>query len=1100
MKSDLPLFAALHPADRDAVRASHRLIGGPFSALAEELFESIGRLQSEDPFRRVEIVVPSNYLAVDLRRRLAERIADAGQRAGHANVRFSTFLDVAREVAGDVVGKPAPPGVLFAAVAGAVGAAPPVEPFRSLRHRPGFLRSVEATVRDLRDADVSSTEFRQWAAASPAGRRESLEALAGVYADVSLRLEPFADDVAVFRAAIRSATANPSTEPLLVYGFYDLTGMQRDLVSALARARPLEVFLPAFEGDLGRFGDETRRFLEEALGPRRSAAPVAATSAKSAWFSRFADMGGGAPSPLAADGSIRLVSAADDTDEAREVAREVLRSHADGIPLGRTAVILRQEEADGPRILAELTRAGIPAFRLAGEANSESAAGRAIRYWLQLEEDGFRREDVLDVLELVETARGGSNSALFRLLASQAGIVRGIGDWDRGTEKLARARPEEDEDETEKRSGSAARTPSGREAAEKLSRAWSALRDSATGWSDQPLSWQRWAEDLRGRIGRLFAPQEPPELIATAADSIASLDSVGHLVGKQVALETFLSALERQRVPGGRLGRDGVAIVSVMSARGLSFDHVLVPGLVERRFPAMARPDPLLSDEERKDVARATSRPLAEKVFPRPDEERLLFAACADAARRRLTLLAARRDASLDRERTPSQFFTRAVDAFEGRPVETKDYSSDRRPAALRATKLGAHGQERPALDATEARLRTLRVHDAATLALTFPPLARAREAARLRGRREYGPFEGRIRDPELLAGIAERLSENPLSPSAIEMFAKCPYRFFFHRVLRVRAFDEASERGEVDDLGRGSLFHDAARRIAWERRGVAFRSLGPAEATDLARRHAAEALAFWEKENGYGLGPALVRELTEARLVEQLEAWLLHERENPGAFAPAGAEVRFGPRRRADVEDPELSTDEPLLGVTADGKTMALGGRVDLVAVGEAGTLLRVTDFKVPRHLTTARRIQKSVDEKDQFVFGGELSQLPVYGLFAADTLSGSRGFPERIRSEFLYVGPTRSGGPIEAVPVGFDVALRGGLLDGFEKVLSAIEGALRAGVFRPRTKGFVSKDPCLFCDYKTICGPGHVKRYARKEDDSDPGVIALASLETVP
>jgi hypothetical protein len=292
-----------------------------------------------------------------------------------------------------------------------------------------------------------------------------------------------------------------------------------------------------------------------------------------------------------------------------------------------------------------------------------------------------------------------------------------------------------------------------------------------------------------------------------------------------------------------------------MSARGLSFDHVLVPGLVERKFPALARPDPLLSDEERSELARATSRPLAEKVFPRPDEERLLFEAGADAARRRLTLLAARRDASLDRDRTPSQFFTRAVDAFEGRPVETRDYSSERRPDALRATRLGVHGEERPPLDAAEARLRALRLHGPATLALAFSPLARALEAARLRDRNEYGPHEGRIRDPTLLAGIAECVSANPLSPSAIETFAKCPYRFFFQRILRVRAFDEAGERGEVDDLGRGALFHDAARRIGWERRGAAFQALGEAEIAELARRHAAAALAAWEEENDTASG-----------------------------------------------------------------------------------------------------------------------------------------------------------------------------------------------------------------------------------------------------
>lgn len=1075
---------------------AHRLVRGTFSALAQELFESIGRLQASDPFRRVEVVVPSNWLGVDLRRRLAESIACSRTRAGHANVRFSTFLDVARVAAGNVAGKPAPPGILFAAVAAAVGVEPGARPFRGLLHRPGFLRSVEATVRDLRDAGVPAADFSAWAAAtSDPARREALEALAGVYAEVSRRLEAFADEVAVFRAAARSAAANPSPEPLLVFGFYDLTGLQRDLVAALGQARPLEVYFPDFEGDLGRFADRTREFLERALGSPQTAAAAAPASSKDEWFRRLA----GAPgdSPLEADGSLRLVSAADDTDEAREVAREILRSHADGIPLGRTAVILRQEESDGPRFLAELARAGIPAFRLAGETGAESPSGRAIRSWLRVGEDGFRREDVLDVLELVETARGGSDAALFRLLASQAGIVRGIDDWDRGTERLTRARPEDEgADDSDQRAGSLARTEQGRAAAARLAQAWAGVRDSATGWSEELLSWATWGEELRRRIERLFGPAGPSEEISSAADAVASLDSSGERVGKQVALETFLSALARERVPGGRLGKDGVAILSAMSARGLSFDHVLIPGLVERKFPALARPDPLLFDEEREEVASATSRPLSQKVFPRPDEERFIFAACADAARRRLTLLAARRDASLDRERTPSQLFTRAVDAFEGRPVETADYSGDRRPAALRVTKLGVPGEEGPALNASEVRRKALRVYGVATLAHGFPALARAREAAGLRRRPEYGPFEGRIRDPDLLAGVAARLSENPLSPSAVEMFAKCPYRFFFARVMRLRAFDEASERGEVDDLGRGSLFHDAARRIAWDRRGLPFRTLGASDAARISRRHAEDALAAWEEENGYRISPSLLREITEARLVEQLEAWLRHERDRPGDFAPAGAEVRFGPRRWP-VEDAELSSDEPLRCDTPEGE-LAMTGRIDLVAVGEAGSLLRVTDFKVPRKLTKARKILGAA-EKGRFVFGGELSQLPVYGLFAAETLCRSGALPERIRGEYLYVAPEKVGGPVEVLPVGFDVESRGELLENFRTVLGTMEAAIRQGVFRPRTESFVSKEQCVFCDYQTVCGPGHAKRYASKEDDRDPAVQALAALEEV-
>lgn len=1094
MTSALPLFPDETPAAAPSGRPAHRFVRGPFSAIATHLFESIDRLQATDPFRRVEVVVPSNWLGVDLRRRFAEWIARSEGRAGHANVRFSTFLDVARATAGAVPGKPAPAGILFAAVAGAVGTDSDASPFRGLRQRPGFLRSIEATVRDLRDAGIPAEAFSAWAgrAADPA-RRDALESLARVYTDVSRRLAAFADDVAVFRAAASAALSTPSEEPLLVFGFYDLTGLQRDLVAALATRRPLEVFFPDFEGDLGRFADRTRDFLAMVLGSPATAASPAAGASKAEWFRRLA--GGPGDSALPADGSLRLVSAADDTDEAREVAREILLSHADGIPLGRTAVVLRQEESDGPRFLAELARAGIPAFRLAGETGSESAAGRAIRAWLRVEPDGFRREDVLDVLELVETARGGSDAALFRLLASQAGIVRGVDDWNRGTERLTRARPEEEgAEDADRRSGSLARTEAGRLAAARLAEAWAAVRDSGTAWSDELLPWAAWGEELRRRIDRLFGPAGAPDEITSAADAVASLDSSGDRVGREVALETFVSALARQSVPGGRLGRDGVAILSAMAVRGLSFEHVLIPGLVERKFPAIARPDPLLFDEEREELAKVTAKPLSQKVFPRPDEERFVFAACADAAARRLTLVAARRDASLDRERTPSQLFTRAVDASEGRPVETADYAGQRRPASLRVTKLGVPGEGGPPLNASEARRKVLRLHGASTLAHGFPALARAREAARSRRRAEYGPFEGRIRDADLLEGVHARLSEKPLSPSAIEMFAKCPYRFFFARVLKLRAFDEASERGEVDDLGRGSLFHDAARRIAWERRGMAFGSLDAEEAGLLSRRHAADALAAWEEENGYRISPTLLREIAEARLVEQLEAWLRHERDLPGNFAPTGAEVRFGPRRSA-AEDPVLSSDEPLSYVTASGEwTMA--GRIDLVATSQDGSLIRVTDFKVPRKLTNAGRIAAAAGKK-RFVFGGELSQLPVYAQFAAETLSRSGARPERIRGEYLFVAPDKTGGPVQAFPVGFDVEPRGALLQNFQIVVDTMEAAVRQGVFRPRTETFTSKNPCFFCDYLTVCGPGHRKRYAAKSEDADPGVRMLAALE---
>ncbi|HEY7863075.1 MAG TPA: hypothetical protein VIE39_05410, partial [Thermoanaerobaculia bacterium] len=628
--------ATLAPAAAQRQPAStgfgHRLVTGPYSGLATRLFDEASMLQVDDPFRRVEALLPSHLLGVDLRRRLLAYLEASAARSAFANVRFTTLPDSARQLLeGESAGRPAPPSLLFAAVASALETLAPASPYFESRHRVGFVAALTATLRDLRDAGVRGEAIAAWAERAGPDRREHLRALAGIALDVGKRLAPFADDVALFTAAIRAARRSRSGQPLLVYGFYDLTGLQRDLLAALAESRPLRVFLPRFGEDLGDYAGEAEAFFRDLLGVEPEAAPPEIGGTKSEFVSRFQGRKGG--SALENDGSVRLVSAADDAHEAREVAREILIGITEGNSLASSAVLVRSAGEDSRRILAELTRAGVPAFALGADDALATPVGRTIRLWSLLEEDGYRREDVLELLELLEDARGGTDAAVFRLLAAETGVVRGVEDWNSAVSRLASARLEE-ADEEERASGLAARRPEGLRAAGRLGELWPAvLSSSRFSNDDRSRGWADWASDLRDRLARLYGSASAiPDEIGAALEAMDSLEATGGRVKLKVAVQTLISEVRESAAARGRLGRDGVAVLPVMAARGLQFQHAVVAGLAERKFPALPRPDPLLFDDERAALAAETGRPLAPKAARRPEEERFLLGAAFDTA------------------------------------------------------------------------------------------------------------------------------------------------------------------------------------------------------------------------------------------------------------------------------------------------------------------------------------------------------------------------------------------------------------------------------------------------------------------------------------
>ncbi|HEV2063972.1 MAG TPA: PD-(D/E)XK nuclease family protein, partial [Thermoanaerobaculia bacterium] len=669
-------------------------------------------------------------------------------------------------------------------------------------------------------------------------------------------------------------------------------------------------------------------------------------------------------------------------------------------------------------------------------------------------------------------------------LARQCGVLRGLEAWDAAVARLAAASSEAEDDE-DSRSRFASRMPGGPAAARRLAERWAALRDSASGWPAGPLAFADWASEVQRRIERLFAPDDVPEPAAAALDALAALSEGGGEVSREVAFEVFLSGLGSRAAEPGRLGRDGVAILTVMEARGLAFDHVIVPGLVEKSFPARARPDPLLFDDERESLATQTGRPLAPRTLHRPAEERLLFAISSDAARRRLVLTASRRDSALDRERTLSQFFTRAKDAA-GR---------------VRQTLLGNTTTFGPAVSLSEARHRALDSDGAEALAGVFPPLkaALARRAAR---EEPFGPFEGRLASPDLSAMLAAHVPgpSKSVSPSAIEMFCRCAYQYYFKHVVKIRPIEETEEPADLGPLELGKLVHDAARRVASARRGKPFGDLTDDRAlSKLAGACASEALDAFEKENGFVLSPPLMREIAQGRVRDHVQAWLLFERRGTrGVYAPAGAEVRFGPPTGHDRSaDPDISSDDPALSQQG----APLHGQIDLVSIDASAGSTRVTDFKVKMSTKAVDLIARQRRE-GAVVWSGEMLQLPVYALAAAGPVGRKGGLPAAIASEYLFLAADSEldSPSVRVESVGLEPAGTRDAVAKLELILETMRASVSDGVFRPRPVGTLRPSQCQLCDFQTVCGPDHERLYQHKAEHPDAAVARLDVLSKIP
>ena len=969
--------------------------------------------------------------------------------------------------------------------------------FQPVADTPGLARAVARTIAELR---LEGVRPEQVAATGLPGR--DLARMAALYEE-ELAGRSAADFALLLRYAIAAAREGKHRLLGLPVVLLDIdldSSLRRQLAEALLDRAPA-----VFEG-----------CLTSGAGSQPAAASQAATTLDRIRESLFN------PSlspPAEPDRTLDYFSAAGESLECVEIARRIRKSAADSVPFDRIAILLRSPERYQPLVEEALRRAGIPAYFSRGVARPDPA-GRAFLALLACAGEGCSATRFAEYLSLGQAPpldRAPANAAA--ALPPDDEVLARFYERNEPAAPEPEPDPEPAENEDAAVIGGTLQSPA---AWEKL------LVDAAViGGRDRWARRLRGLEaEFRIRLADLGQKEEGrrPQLLREIArlknlerfalpliDRLAALprhaawgDWIAHLTALADAAlrrpESVLSVLAELQAMAdvGPVGLDEVSgvlsdrlrflrrepplrrygsvfVSGIDEVRGRVFDIVFLPGLCEGLFPSRAHEDPILLDVYRAKLVAQASACVPALLHLQDDrvadERRRLHIACA-AARTRLVFSYPRMDAVESRPRVPSFCALEIVRAAHGRLPELRAFEEHARGGAPSRLDWPAPAEALEAIDDAEFDLAALGRTDAKGAGNYLIPanrfLAESLRRYARRNRTAWFPADGIVEpDAATRAVLAtQRLAARSYSPSALQHYATCPYRFLLHAIHRLRPREEKVALEQMDPLTRGALFHQAQFRL--------FGELQSAELLPMRPQNAARILEIADgvldrvaAENEEKLAPAIPRvwrsEIEDLRI--DLHGWIQQVAALDDGWVPAHFEFSFG-IQPDELRDPHSTEAEAVLD-----NGVRLRGAIDLIEKHPVRGTLRITDHKTG----------KPPQELPKYVGGGALLQPLAYAM-AAETLLGASAEVSRLS----YC--TERGGYQE---IRFDITPRHRAF--FTHAMSLIDGAIDRG-FLPAAP---QSGACAMCDYLPVCGPNEERRTARKRREP---LEALQDLRNIP
>jgi len=800
-----------------------------------------------------------------------------------------------------------------------------------------------------------------------------------------------------------------------------------------------------------------------------------------------------------------LFSAPGESLECVEMARRIRKLAKQGTPFDHVAILLRNLEQYQPLVQEAMRRAAIPTYFSRGAARPDPA-GRAFLALLACAADNCSASRFAEYLSLgqlppvdesgapvkrpqtwvppddevfsnFQSAQPGSETPPtqaesadeftlavpigWEKLLVDAAVIGGHDRWARRLRGLraefqAQLRDLDKEDESHR--------PHIERRIEQLTRLehFALPLIDMLGSLPKQAHWGEWLERLTELASMALRHPESAlavlsELEPMAEVGPASLDEVYDVLSEKMG--TLRTDPAKRRY-------GQVFVGSIDEARGRAFDVVFLPGLAEGLFPRRAIEDPLLLDQYRENPKLELDTKQHKTA-----RERMLLRSAAAAATDRLVVSYPRMDVTQARARVPSFYALEVVRAAEGSLPSLREF--EKRAAKSAPSRLEGPAPEDPeaAIDDAEYDLASLRLArtkgSGRYLMEVNTHLAQSLRTRWMRWENRWSVADGIVNADDATRRVlaTHLLSARSYSPSALQHFAACPYRFLLQAIFQFRPREAPVPLEQMDPLTRGALFHAVQFEL--------FRTLKEADllpvtpgrlekVLDIADRLLDRVAARFEDD----LAPAIPRvwksEVEDLRI--DLRGWIKQVGDAQYDWRPIHFELAFG-LPHDEHRDPQSVKQEAVI---LSG--IRLRGSIDLVERHATRNVLRVTDHKTG----------KAPASRPQYVGGGAILQPLLYTLAAEQLLA------QPVESGGLFFCTQR--GDFSQVTIPLDNQSR----DRLTRVLETIGGAIEEG-FLPAAP---QSGACGVCDYRPVCGPYEEQRAKRKQPDRLDALVQVRNL----